>query len=229
MADDLNAISSGTNLAEVTKFLGPVVMLSTECARDFDRVFDKLLTCLKVQDAVEVILIRDLAETSWELQRYSRLRGLSFERSFKQSLEFQAQRLKARQARRQGQISDLAEHATMKPADIAEAAYLEQELFKSPSEVDEVLTRRPTEFDHAHALEKHVSFHKEVELILASLSRRRNEALRMLDLYRAGLGKRVDKAMTEIIDVEHKVIDEPSKVIDEPSKVIEDEVILLDE
>lgn len=195
-------------------------ILSTEFAVEFELLFDKLLACLKAQDALEAMLIRDLAETSWELHRYGRLRGLSFERSFKQSLDFQVQRMKAQQARKQKQIGTLAEHATQKPADIAEVAYLERKLMDSPTDMVEILKRTPTELDHARALEKHLSFHKDVELILASISRRRNEALRLLDLYRAGLGKRVDEAVKEIIDAEPEVDDQqPVQLLASPSAV----------
>jgi hypothetical protein len=73
--------------------------------------------------------------------------------------------------------------------------------------------------NHAHALEKHVSFHKDVELIVASISRRRNEALRLFDLYRAGLGKRVDEAMKEIIDAEPEVDAQPVQLLEAPTAV----------
>jgi hypothetical protein len=194
-------------------------ILSTESAMEFERLFDKLLTCLKVQDALEAMLIRDVAETGWELHRYSRLRGLSFERSFKQSLDFQVQRMKAQQARKQEEIDTLAAHSTQTPTDIAHVTYLERKLIDSPRDMDEILQRTPTELDHAHVLEKHVSFHKDVELIIASISRRRNEALRLLDLYRAGLGKRVDEAMTEILDAEYEVDGRPVHPLDAPSAV----------
>ena len=55
--------------------------------------------------------------------------------------------------------------------------------------------------------------------MIASISKRRNEALHMLDLYRAGLGKRVDEAMSEIIDVEHEVVDEPDRGREAPRLV----------
>ena len=55
--------------------------------------------------------------------------------------------------------------------------------------------------------------------MIASISKRRNEALHMLDLYRAGLGKRVDEAMSEIIDVEHEVVDEPVEFEEAPRLV----------
>lgn len=196
------AIETEPNLSEAIRLLGPAFVLSTESARDFDLVFAKLLTCLKVRDELEVILVRDLAEASWEMHRYGRLRGLSLERSFKQILDFQVQRVKAQRARKQERIGTIAEHATMTPPDIAKATHLELEVLASDSDIKEILDRTPTELDHAHALEKRLSFHKDVEAVIASISRRRNEALHMLDLYRAGLGRRVDETMNEIIDAE---------------------------
>lgn len=86
---------------------------------------------------------------------------------------------------------------------------LEQKVHDLSTDVDEILKRTPTELDHAHALEKSISFHKDVEFLIASISKRRNEALHMLELYRAGLGKRVDEAVSEIIDAEHEVVEEP--------------------
>ena len=55
--------------------------------------------------------------------------------------------------------------------------------------------------------------------MIASISKRRNEALYMLDLYRAGLGKRVDAAISEIIDAEHEVVEEPVKLEEAPRLV----------
>ena len=118
------------NVAELKELLGPMLVLSSESAERFEGVFDKLLACLNVQDIVEGLLIRDYAEADWEARRYNRLRTLSFERSFKQSLDFQVQRLKAQRARKQEQVRDLAEYAALKPADIAEAMRLEQQVFE---------------------------------------------------------------------------------------------------
>lgn len=201
-------VTNEPDLAEAIKLLGPSVLLSTESERNFDRVFNKLLTCLKVEDEFEVLLVRDLAEASWELHRYSRLRGRSFERRFRQSLDFQVQRVKAQRARKQELIGTVAAQATTKPADIAEVTALEIKVQNSVTEVDEILNRTPTELDHAHSLEKSIAFHKDVEMVIASISRRRNEALHMLDFYRFGLGKRVDQTMKEIIEVEPQIIEE---------------------
>lgn len=201
-------VTNAPDVVEAIKLLGPALVLSTESERDFDQMFNKLLACLKVEDEFEVLLVRDLAEASWELHRYSRLRGRSFERRFRQSLDFQVQRVKAQRARKQELIGTVAAQATTKPADIAEVTALEIKVQNSVTEVDEILNRTPTELDHAHSLEKSIAFHKDVEMVIASISRRRNEALHMLDFYRFGLGKRVDQTMKEIIEVEPQSIEE---------------------
>jgi hypothetical protein len=197
------------NPAELMKLLAPVILLSTESVQQFEEVFAKLLSNLNVRDVVEAILARDFAETDWELHRYSRLRGLSFERRFKQSLDFQAQRVKAQRARKQQLTGTIAAQATTKPADIAEVEAMERKVLGA--EIDEILSRTATELDHAHSLEKSISFHKDVETILASINRRRKDALEMLEQYRAGLGKEVERAMNEIIDVEAEVVEEPAQ------------------
>ena len=204
---------------ELKALLPPPSILSTESAMEFERVFDKLLICLKVQDAFEAMLIRNLAETTWELHRYGRLRGLSFERGFKQRLDYQVQHIKAQRIRQQKQVDNLAEYAALKPNDIAEVTRLEQKLHDSSDEVQEILKRTPTELDHAHTLEKTISFHKDVEFIIASITKRRNEALQMLDLYRAGLGKQVETAMNEIIEGEYEEVEDQHQQVESPPLV----------
>lgn len=209
----------GPSPAEVKALVGSTLVLSTESAEQFEQVFDKLLDCLKGQDVVEGILIREYAEASWEIHRYSRLRTLSFERNIKQTLDYQVQRLKVQRTRRQERAANFAEHATRKPDDIARAVRLENNVLDVDTEVDEILKRTPSELDHAHALGKNLLFHKDVEALIASMSKRRNEVLQMLDMYRAGLGKRVDEVMSEILDGEHEVVEEPVQLLGSPSLV----------
>ncbi len=219
MGSNIKAQTSGPSPAAINALLGPAPILSTESAEQFDKVFDQLIVCLKVQDMVEGILIWDFAVPSWEINRYSRHRTVSFDRSFKQSLEFQVQRVKNEMAKTQGLASDIAQQATQSPFDIARLARLEKKVESSATEIQEILKRTPTDLDHSHALEKSISFHKDVEFLITSLTKRRNEALRMLDLYRAGLGKQVDQAMNEILDAEYKVVDEHPQHVQSPSLV----------
>lgn len=193
---------------EMKTLLGPPPILSTESAERFGQVFDQLIACLKPQDMVEGILVWEFAIPSWEINRYTRHRTVSFDRSFKQSLDFQVQRVKTQKARKEQLASDLAAHLTLTPSDIAHPTRLETEIKDLSSEIAEILKRTPSELDHCHALEKSLAFHKDVEFLITSLTKRRNEALQMLDFYRAGLGKRVEEAMGNILDAEYKLVQE---------------------
>ena len=86
-------------------------------------------------------------------------------------------------------------------------------------DIEEILKRTPSELDHCHALEKAITFHKDVEFLIASLTKRRNEALQMLDLYRAGMAKRVDQAMNDIVDADYKIVEEKSRQVESPALV----------
>jgi hypothetical protein len=209
----------GINAIELTQLLGGAPVLSTESVEGFEMVFDQLIAALKPQDMLERILIWEFAVPSWEINRYTRHRSLSFDRSFKQSLDFQAQRIKSQNARKQDLRDRLSGQLAQTPADIAQLTQLERKLENSATEIAEILKRTPSELDHCHALEKSIAFHKDVEFLIASISKRRNEALQMLDLYRAGLGKRVNEAMNDVLDAEYKLVEEHPQQVKSPSLV----------
>ena len=100
--------------AEMKVLLGPAPILSTESVEQFEQVFDRLVACLDVQDMVEGILIWGFVVPSWEINRYTRYRAVSFDRSFKQNLDFQVQRAKDQKAKRQELAAKLAQYATRK-------------------------------------------------------------------------------------------------------------------
>ena len=61
------------------------------------------------------MLIRNLAETTSGAPSLRPAARLVLERGFKQSLDFQVQRIKAQRARKQEQINTLAAHAAQTP------------------------------------------------------------------------------------------------------------------
>ena len=206
--------NEGINGTMLKQLLGPAPILSTESEEQFDQIFDQLIAALKPQDMVEGILTRDFAVPSWEINRNVRYRTLSLERSFRQSLDFQVQRIKSQNARKQELRKELAQTLAQTPADIARLTQLESKVYSSDKDIDEILNRTPSELDHCHALEKTIDFHKDVEFLITSLTKRRNEALQMLELYRAGLGKRADETMNEILDAEYQVVDDQPQQVE---------------
>jgi hypothetical protein len=210
---------SAAKIAKLEGLLGRAIILNTESSGQFYGIQRRLFEAFEPQDIVEAILIRDFALASWEINRYTRHRTLSFDRSFRQSLEFQAQRLKSQNARRQELATHLAEDATQSPEDIAQLARTESKVTDLVSATDEIFKRTATDLDHCRALEKGITFHKDVEFLIASLSKRRNEALQTLELYRAGLGKRVERAVNEILDAEYEEVESEHQDTDAPSLV----------
>jgi phytoene dehydrogenase-like protein len=74
-------------------------------------------------------------------------------------------------------------------------------------EIAEILKRTPTELAYNKALERNIGFHKDLEFLITSITKRRNEALEVLDRYRQGLGKRAEQVVQEILDAEYKEVE----------------------
>jgi hypothetical protein len=56
------------------------------------------------------------------------------------------------------------------------------------------------------ALERSIQFHKDLEFLITSLAKRRDEALEMLNRYREGLGRRAREVTEEILNAEYEVV-----------------------
>jgi hypothetical protein len=194
-------------LAEMKALFAAPPVLSTESAEQFRKVFDQVAVGLNVQDMVELILVRDFAISSWELDRYTRHRTVAFDRKFKDTLEAQVQQLKTQRARREAYSARLAEHLAQHPPDVAHLLELESKVLEADIEIEEILNRTPSELSYNLVLERSIAFHKDLEFLITCITKRRNEALEMLDRYRQGLGRRATEVMGEILDAECKVIE----------------------
>ena len=123
--------ASTFNLTEMKALFAAPPVLATEFADQFEKVFDQVAASLNVQDMVELILVRDFAIPSWELDRYTRHRTVAFDRKFKDTLEAQVQQLKTQRARREAYSARLAEHLVERPPEVAHLLELESKALKS--------------------------------------------------------------------------------------------------
>ena len=64
---------------------------------------------------------------------------MAVERWYQQSLEFQAQRIKMQNARKESLANGLAERMTQNPPEVADLLHLEEKVLDSPADVDEIL------------------------------------------------------------------------------------------
>ena len=88
------------------------------------------------------------------------------------------------------------------------------------SKVDQALEQTASEIDHNLALERSVEFREHLDRLIESETKRRNDALRQIELYRAGLGQSVSAVTKEVIDAEFKEITaKPSVVKNTPKKI----------
>ncbi len=198
--------------ADMYVLLGPPPILSTESIGRFNGIFDQLVACLKPRDFLELKLISDFAVASWEADRYVGHRSLAFNRRFRQNMEHQIQQLKEQKARRKERVANYHRQSGERPPDIAALRELERRILEDDEGIEGLLKRAPSELDHHEAVERGIALHKDLEFLISSLTKRKNEALQMLDSYRKGMGKQVAEALDEIVEGEFQEVDAPAQL-----------------
>jgi hypothetical protein len=161
-------------LAEIKELCGPPPVLSTESAEIYYKMMLRFIGCFLPGDFMEQMFIKDLTDSTWEMNRYIRHKPMQMERKFNQLLEYRAQRTRA------------AAQNTLAGA--------------KPEEVEAILRQSPTELDHADALERGIDYAERLDKLLNAATARRDDVLEQLDRYRDGLGRYLRAVSDEIID-----------------------------
>jgi hypothetical protein len=193
-------------------FLGSAPVLSTEESKHYDEIWEKLIECFTPQDFMELLLIRQVQNETWKVMRYTRHQTVAIDRRFRQSLEFHAQRMKERKARREFLVQRLAEQTGGPATELAKLHELSDTIESSVSDVDDILFRTPTELDHNRALEAGIVFEEQLDRLINSAHARRNSALEQLELYREGLGQCWRQISDDVIDVSLTEVVEPPRI-----------------
>lgn len=197
------------NLAGMKALLPPMPVLANESQEQFERLFDQVAITLKVQDLVELIYIRDFVWPSWEVALYTRHRTVAFDRKLKSLVDEQFSQLRDPEERRAKRAERLAEYLGQRPPDVSHLVELEDKVKEVHTEVTEFLSHTPGELAYNRALERSINLHKDLEFLITSATKRRNQALEMLERYREGLGRRVKGALDEFLDGEFSVLGPP--------------------
>jgi hypothetical protein len=71
---------------------------------------------------------------------------------------------------------------------------------------DEILTRKASESDYNRALDKCIELQMQLDSLMASATRRRNDALQQLEAYRVGLGARAKEVTDPILEGEFQEV-----------------------
>jgi hypothetical protein len=193
-------------MADMKALLPPVPVLATESLQQFEKIFDQLVASLKCQDMVELIHIRDFALAAWEEARYTRHRVVAFDRKFKDVVAGAVPDYRDPKVRQKAVAERLAEYLPYRPRDVGHLIELEDKVMEAADDVTALLKRTPAELAYNKALERNIDLHKDLEFLITSIRKRRNEALEILDYYRQSLGKRAEQIMAEILDAEFSLV-----------------------
>jgi hypothetical protein len=196
------------SLIDMKALLPPVPLLATESPQQFEKIFDHLVASLKCHDMVELIQIRDFALAAWEEARYTRHRVVAFDRKFKAVVAGEVPDHRDPNLRQKAVAERLAEYLAYRPRDVGQLVELEDKVMEVADDVSAILKRTPAELAYNKALERDISLHKDLEFLITSIRKRRNDALEVLDRYRQGLGKRAEQTMAEILDAEFNLVPE---------------------
>jgi hypothetical protein len=141
------------NLADLEALSGPPPVLRTEDAELYDQIRAYFLDCFTPEDIMQWYLVDRLVDSAWFVKRYSRHQTVAVERWYRQSLEFQAQRMKLQKERKEDRTSFLADKMSGTPADLAHLQYLEDTILETVSD--------GTRFSSAPRLSSHTTAHSE--------------------------------------------------------------------
>jgi hypothetical protein len=187
---------------EITRYkaiYGPPSVLSTESVEDYERLFDAVIAAVQPRNIIEFIPVRHFVSAEWMINRYTRHATLIIERRYNDY------RRSAVVFAKDSGIGKSTESrvaiAALKGSD-QEFATLSDRIYGSDMTMKEVIKVPPKEMDHNRALEFSVAIQEQLHGMIARQTAIRNDCLRQLELYRAGLGKELEKARKEIVDAE---------------------------
>lgn len=205
-------------LAEFGALFGAPVILSSESLQDYNRLLEEVLACLKVNDVIEFMKIREYVYNEWLVKRYSLHQTLAVERQHQETSKFQAEKERDRKKRIEARAADLARHMASSPPEVDKLLRLEETVDAAAEELDEITLRAPTDIEHNVALQRSIAYIEQLDVLITRATSRRNDAFKLLQLYRDGLGHQVREATEKVIDADcQDVTPSPRKALSKQS------------
>jgi hypothetical protein len=153
-------------LIEIRRLCGPPPVLSSENVKAYDTMLLRLIESLQPHDFFEGLLIKHIADYTWEIIRYNRHEILLMERGHRRHLDSRAQRIKAAAQNKRAQAG------SEPPADAMHAAL---------KEIEAMMLQPPTEADHAEALEGGIDYAERLDEMRNTATVRRDRSLQQLE------------------------------------------------
>ena len=183
---------TSADVADFLQLFGPPPVLSSESIEAYELMMARLLECFAPQDFMEQLLVKEIADSTWEATRVMRHKTLVMERRVRDRLGHQEARRKlAAQPKDAPSDPKAAKWKPATPEDILDGLV---------AEVDAILLPPATELAHARALELGMDYHESLDKALITALARRDKALEQLERYRDGLGAQLRQASDKIIN-----------------------------
>jgi hypothetical protein len=204
---------TANKIARYKALYGPPPVLSTESTEDFDRIFDAVMSAVQPRNIIEFIPMRHFVCAEWMINRYIRHTALVLERKY-----IDARRSRVICGKDSGIAKGMATslvHKACKEGDHNFSSLVDQ-VEGSDMTMKEIIETPPKVMDHNRALETSIKVQEQLNDMIARQTAIRNDCLRQLELYRAGLGKDLEKATKEIVDAEFSEVKPEPALIEAP-------------
>lgn len=186
MSKVVTPITTDSRLAELNKLFGePPVLPNSESITAYQEMMRRFIECFKPQDFFETVLMKDVTDGTWEAARAGRHKVLLLHRRYRDRREAEAKRRKEWAAKK-AELANRVAAAQAEPATEPEDA-----LDHLIDECDAILLEPATELDHNRILEATLVSQEKLDKAQVIALAKRDMALRQLDWYREGLGRRL--------------------------------------
>lgn len=200
MPKELQTYGSVFDLAEFKRLLGRPIILSTESLEAYEAMLVGFMKSLAPRNFLEQMMIRNLVDAMWDIQRYQRHKTISIERRFQEYKAHAQKRQKTIDERKASIAKGLADAARV-ASEVDRAELLEGVVDASVSEVDNICDEWPTDVDQSRALEAGLEVQERIDRLLNDAYVRRRRGLEDLEHYRAGLGRYAEE-IAQIVEGE---------------------------
>ena len=161
---------------ELYPLIGPPPVLSTENAQSYADLLTAFTEMLQPEDIMAQILVKEAVDATWEEGRYTREKTQLPERTYREYLEAQSQKIVAQRTGR-ADSQDARAPASGEP------------LGDPVAEPDAMLAKAATPLDHARGLEMRFPYYQSLGRQQLQAAKRRATALRELERWNEGLGR----------------------------------------
>ena len=186
MSEVVNPITTDSRLAELDElFGGAPVLPNSESIAAYQQMMRRFIECFEPQDFFETVLMKDVTDGTWESARSGRHKVLLLDRRYRDRREAEAKRRKE-WAVKKAELAKRVAAAKAEPATEPEDA-----LDHLVDECDAILLEPATELDHNRVLEATLVYLEKLDKAQVIALAKRDMALRQLEWYREGLGRRL--------------------------------------